>query len=170
MEAFHGPRLEALAETGADLIAFETIPSGVEARVIAGLLQELPDTWAWVSFTCRDGHRLRDGTPVSEAARVCGGLGNLAGIGVNCTAPRHVASLLGSAGRASEAPLVAYPNSGETYDALAGAWVGLGAGAEWLEGVAGWVRAGARVVGGCCRVGPDVIRDLRPLLGSLLGR
>lgn len=170
LEAFHGSRLETLSGTSADLIAFETIPSGVEARVIAGLLEALPDTWAWVSFTCRDAQRLRDGTPVTEAARACRGLANLAGIGVNCTAPHHVASLLGKLGRMTDAPLVAYPNSGESYDARAGAWVGDGAGAEWLDGVDGWVRAGARVVGGCCRVGPDIIRDLRPRLRSLLGR
>lgn len=169
LEAFHGPRLKVLAETPADLVAFETIPSGVEARVVAGLLGQMPGTWAWVSFSCRDGHRLWDGTPIAEAARPCLGLPNLAAVGVNCTAPRHVASLLRDLAEVTDTPLVAYPNSGETYEARTGSWVGAGAGAEWLSGVDAWVRAGARVVGGCCRVGPETIRRLRPRLRSLLG-
>ena len=54
---FHRPRLRVLAGAGADLLAFETIPSSREARVLAGLLREFPDLCAWLSFSCKDGER-----------------------------------------------------------------------------------------------------------------
>lgn len=168
LEAFHGPRLETLARTPADLIAFETIPSGAEAKVIAALLEDAPATWAWISFSCRDGHRLWDGTPVADAARAYRNLGNLAGIGVNCTAPGHVASLLGDIDTMAGAPLIAYPNSGEAYDARTGQWGGEADMGEWLSSVGSWVRAGARAIGGCCRVGPETIRGVRGRLVSIL--
>src|SRR5205085_798924 len=63
LEAFHGPRLEVLAAAGADVVAVETLPSAVEARVVAGLLGGHPAARAWISFACRDGRSLVDGTP-----------------------------------------------------------------------------------------------------------
>jgi homocysteine S-methyltransferase len=52
-------------------------------------------------------------------------------------------------------PVVVYPNSGETWNAQSRAWEG----AAHFDShqVDGWVKAGARLVGGCCRVGPDAI-------------
>jgi homocysteine S-methyltransferase len=158
---FHGPRLEVLASSGADVIALETIPSLEEAEVLAQLLSEIDHPGAWISFSCRDGRRLRDGTLVADAARAATRARGVIGIGVNCTHPRFVARLLREIGGVTELPLLAYPNSGETYDTAARAWKGSPAGAEWLAALPDWLAAGARVVGGCCRVGPEVIRALR---------
>ncbi|WP_176737668.1 homocysteine S-methyltransferase family protein, partial [Streptomyces griseus] len=50
------------------------------------------------------------------------------------------------------------PNSGEGWDAGARGWTGHG---TFDPGqVRAWTRAGARLVGGCCRVGPDLITEL----------
>ena len=69
LATFHWRRLELLARSGADLLAVETIPSAREGRVLRRLLDQLDDPPpAWISFTCRDGGRLSDGTPVEEAA------------------------------------------------------------------------------------------------------
>jgi homocysteine S-methyltransferase len=168
VEGFHRSRLEVLADTRADVIAFETIPSATEAQAISGLLREFPGVSGWISFSCADGHRLWDGTSVTEAVRRCVGPANLEGVGVNCTAPRFIASLVADVARATDLPILAYPNSGETYDARTGRWSGAPAGDAWLARVAEWVAAGARVVGGCCRVGPETIRALRArLVGAL---
>ena len=51
---FHRPRIEALVEAGADLLAFETIPTIREAEVLVGLLDDVA-TPAWLSYSCRDG-------------------------------------------------------------------------------------------------------------------
>jgi homocysteine S-methyltransferase len=167
---FHRRRLHVLAGTAADLIAFETIPSQQEAEVAAELLAEVPNTWAWITFSCRDGKRLWDKCRIADAVRAVDGAANLAGVGLNCTAPRHVASLIAEVRSATGRPIVVYPNSGETYDAGSHRWVGKPAGAEWVKGARGWVAEGARVVGGCCRVGPRTIRKLRAELMEMNAR
>jgi homocysteine S-methyltransferase len=166
---FHRRRLVVLADAGPDLVAFETIPSLVEAEVVAELLGDLARTratWAWVSFTCRDGERLWDGSRVTDAVRAALAAPRLAGVGVNCTAPRHLSALVATVGSVTDLPIIVYPNSGEAYDAGARQWKGGAAAGEWLTGAHAWFDGGARVLGGCCRVGPLTIRRLRAALES----
>ena len=59
---FHGERWRVLAGAGADLMACETIPSAVEAEVLLALLEESDGNWAWISFSCRGGDRISDGS------------------------------------------------------------------------------------------------------------
>src|SRR5207247_8998959 len=66
--AFHRPRMEVLLEAEPDLLAIETIPSGIETEAIVKLLDHLPEARAWMTFSCRDAERLHDGTPLVEAA------------------------------------------------------------------------------------------------------
>jgi homocysteine S-methyltransferase len=164
LREFHRERLELLAASQADLLACETIPSAAEARALAALLAASPGLPAWVSFSCRDGARLRDGTPLADIVRLLDPLPRVLAIGVNCTAPEHVESLLRSAAAATAKPLVAYPNSGEAYDAARKAWSGTAATERWGELGRVWRAAGARLVGGCCRTGPAEIRRLRESL------
>ena len=89
---------------------------------------------------------------------------NVAAVGVNCTAPEHVEALLRAAGGVTDKPLVAYPNSGERYDADTRTWCGTSDPADWGDYAQAWRRAGARLVGGCCRTGPSHIRAIRAAL------
>jgi homocysteine S-methyltransferase len=161
LDAFHRRRFAVLASTDADVIACETIPSREEADALLQILADSPGVWAWLSFTCRDGRSLSDGTPFVDAVRACGESERVAGVGVNCTPPRFVAELLTRARDVTELPLIAYPNSGERYDGSTKLWSGRPAGRAWAAGADDWIRAGARVLGGCCRVGPDAIAELR---------
>ena len=162
---FHRRRLAVLADSGADLIACETIPSAVEARVLVDLLEAMPGRTAWVSFSCRNGKQICDGTPISEIAHRIEG-SPAAALGVNCTAPRHLPSLIAALRRGTDKPIVAYPNSGERYEAGGKHWLPGEPQVELADEAVGWVERGARIVGGCCRTGPKEIRDLRR---SLLG-
>jgi homocysteine S-methyltransferase len=162
--AFHRERLEILAASGADLLACETIPSAAEARALARLLAEAPDARAWFSFSCRDGEHISDGTPFAECVRELAPHPQVVALGVNCTAPRHVESLLRAARPLTAKPIVAYPNSGERYDATSRTWQGLRSAADWGECGREWRDAGARLIGGCCRTGPGHIRSLRAAL------
>jgi homocysteine S-methyltransferase len=166
---FHRRRLHVLCDTSADLIAFETIPSLTETEVIAALLGELPRTWAWISFTCRDAERLRDGSRITDAVSAALAAPRLAGVGVNCTAPHHVAALVETVRSVTDLPVIAYPNSGEVYDPASRRWGGHAESAAWLERVQDAFAAGARVLGGCCRIGPPTISELRARL-SIPGR
>jgi homocysteine S-methyltransferase len=162
LRRFHAERLDVILGTASDVIAFETVPSGEEADVIAAVLAERPGARAWVSFSCRDSESLRDGTPVAEAASRCASVDGVVAVGVNCTAPRHVLGLVERIRAVTDGPIIAYPNSGESWSAEARVWTG--SSDSWLDDVGSWVDAGARIVGGCCRIGPEVIRELRSRL------
>jgi len=162
---FHRRRLRVLASSAADLILCETIPSGLEVEALLGTLEETPDAWVWMCFCCADAARLWDGTPVEEVARRCGRADRVVAVGVNCVAPAHVGELIGRIRTVTDLPLVAYPNSGEVYDARTGTWHwpahGAGGGGEPIPDARDWIARGAAGVGGCCRVGPAGIRALR---------
>ena len=156
----HGPRMEVLATSGADLLAIETIPSEQEATVLLGLLDEMPPgTRAWLSLTCGDATWTRRGEDVSRVFGLARGMERVVAVGANCTAPRHMDDLVGAAVAASGKPAIAYPNSGETWDAVSREWRGDGAGVDPASAQR-WVASGARLVGGCCRVGVTDIERL----------
>ena len=59
-------------------------------------------------------------------------------------------------------PVIVYPNSGEVWDGANRVWVGTAGLDTGL--VTEWVDAGARIVGGCCRVRPDDIAAMAAAL------
>ena len=156
---FHRSRIEALVSAGADLLAIETQPSLPEARVLADLAAEFGIP-AWLSVTLADGHHMADGTPLIDLAEAVVGSPMIRALGVNCVRPSLVSPALKALASATDLPLIAYPNSGETYDAAA---------MEWRDGAAfdsnpttlsSWVSSGARIIGGCCRTTPGDIASL----------
>jgi len=163
---FHRERWHLFAEGPSDLLACETIPSIREVAVLLEFLGETPGRQAWLSVSCRDGVHLSDGTPVREVALLCDAVPNLAAIGVNCTKPEYVAPLLAELSAHTRRPLIAYPNAGEDYDVASRSWTSAGSSVDLVQEAGRWVRAGARGVGGCCRVGPERIRALREAVGT----
>ena len=153
---FHKERWRLLAHSGADLLACETLPSLLEARVLLQLLEETPDAWAWMSFTCADDAHLGDGTPIVEAARACDAHRRVAALGINCTAPQRVAALIGEIRKATNKPIVVYPNAGGRYDVTRKNWAPPPP-FDWREACRQWVQCGVVGIGGCCRVGPPQI-------------
>jgi homocysteine S-methyltransferase len=160
LRRWHAPRLEALASAGPDLLALETIPSVDEGRALVELLADTPGPPAWLSFTCADGSTTRHGEPVEAAFALAEETARIVAIGVNCTAPEHVEELIGRAVSVTSRPIVVYPNSGETWDPRSRRWSGGGGLSVAVPAARRWVSAGARLVGGCCRVGPDRIAEL----------
>ncbi|MGZ4597924.1 MAG: homocysteine S-methyltransferase [Actinomycetes bacterium] len=157
---FHRSRMAVLADAGADLLALETVPSEQEATVLLEVLDEMPaGTSAWLSLTCADGRRTRRGEDVSAVFGLARSSDRLVAVGVNCTAPAHVTELVSRAVSASGRPAIAYPNSGEGWDAESRAWTGPGAVVD-VALAREWVAAGAAYVGGCCRVGAEDIARL----------
>jgi len=158
---FHRDRWQVLAASGADLLACETIPSGREAVVLLRLMQETPARRAWLSFSCRDGLHLCDGTPLRDVVRLCHAEPSVAAVGINCTAPQHIPSLIAEARRQTDKMVLVYPNLGEQYDAVSKTWQTEANHGDWLDAADRWVSLGASGVGGCCRIGPEMIGQLR---------
>jgi homocysteine S-methyltransferase len=163
---FHRERMTVLASTGADLLACETIPELEEGAALVELLDELGAA-GWLSFTCADGTRLRSGAPAIDAFVLAERSPHVVAVGVNCTAPEHVEELVARAAAVTSRPIVVYPNSGEGWDPEAREWVGRPGVRVEPEATNRWVEAGARVVGGCCRVVPADIAPLAARYGSL---
>jgi homocysteine S-methyltransferase len=159
LDAFHRPRIETLMAAGVDLLAIETIPTVREARVLVRLLDEV-SVPAWISFSCRDGRTTSAGEPFSEAVAVATSARSVVAVGVNCTAPQHMRSLLKIARASTDVPLVAYPNRGDTWDPVSRTWRGDRAGSWNPAVVASWKVLGAEWLGGCCGTGPSDIREL----------
>ena len=163
LRAWHRPRLEVLADAGADVLALETVPCLAEAEALVAEVQRL-GVPAWLSLTCA-GDRTRAGEPAAEAFALARDVDEVVAVGLNCTDPRDAAALVATAAAASGKPVVVYPNSGEDWDAERRRWVG--AGTFDAAQVRGWVAAGARLVGGCCRVGPAGIGAVRDVLAEV---
>ena len=156
LREFHRPRLAVLAGAGPDVLAIETIPSLAEVEAILAELNELRVP-AWLSLTC-SGDRTRAGEPAAEAFAMARECPSVIAVGVNCTAPDDIPALVAIAAAESGLPAVAYPNSGESWDAGAHRWTG--SPAFSADAVSGWVSDGARLIGGCCRIGPEEIAQL----------
>jgi homocysteine S-methyltransferase len=156
LRRWHRRRLEVLAGAGADVLALETVPSLAETEALLLEVADL-DIPVWLSLTC-SGTSTRRGEPVAEAFAMAADVASVIAVGVNCTDPRDVATLVRLATGSSGKPAIAYPNSGETWDATVRRW----SGSPDFDplAVTDWVEAGTRLVGGCCRVGPDQIAAL----------
>lgn len=161
----HLPRLEALLEAGPDLVALETLPALAEAELLLRLLERFPTARAWLSFSCRDAGHTARGEPLARAAELAAASPQVLAVGVNCVPPAWVEGALETLGAATALPLLAYPNRGRAWDAATRRWGPLPRGPALSILAPRWRAAGARLIGGCCGVGPEQIRGLRAALG-----
>ncbi|KID30368.1 homocysteine S-methyltransferase [Prauserella sp. Am3] len=153
---FHRRRIGTLAAAGPDLIALETVPDVDEAVAELEALDGI-DVPAWLSYTV-EGKRTRAGQPLEEAFAVAAGDERVVAVGVNCCAPEDVPGAVGIAHAVTGKPVIAYPNSGHGWDAAARQWAGRATFSP--DEVISWIEAGARLVGGCCRVRPAEIAEI----------
>lgn len=171
IENFHRDRLALLDSTGADIIAIETIPSGMEAKILLHLTKTLKTPY-WISYCCKDGFHLSDGTKLFDVVREFVDEKNCVAIGVNCCSPDHVDSLLTEARRAlgsKHKPIIAYPNSGETWDSHEKHWAVDNTENDrkntFEQNCCKWVEHyGVSIIGGCCRVNSMQIAKLKSAL------
>lgn len=166
---FHDRRITVLAETNADLLAFETIPSLDEAGAILIALERHPDIAAWISFTCRDEAHVAHGELLRQCGQLVDGHPQIVAVGINCTAPGLILPLLHNLRPATNKPIVVYPNSGEAWDSAQRCWLGASDPAEWAALAHTWQQAGAQAIGGCCRTGPEHIRLIREAMHAPSG-
>ena len=102
-------------------------------------------------------------SPWTDAFAVAAGVTEIVAVGVNCCAPDDVLPAVAVARETTGKPVIVYPNSGEGWDPQRRAWVGRARFSSALTPQ--WIDAGARIVGGCCRVRPADIADIAAAVG-----
>ncbi|TMU90580.1 homocysteine S-methyltransferase [Streptomyces sp. DASNCL29] len=153
---FHRPRIEALAAAGPDALALETVPDADEAAAMLSAAEGC-GVPVWLSYSIA-GETTRAGQPLRDAFALAAGVDQVIAVGVNCCEPGDADRAVEIAAEITGKPVVVYPNSGEEWDATARSWRGR---ATFDPGrVKAWRDAGARLIGGCCRVGPERIAEL----------
>jgi len=167
LRRWHRRRLDVLVAAGPDLLACETVPALAEARALGEELARVAVP-GWISLTTvtGDGGRVltRRGEDAAPAFALGRGTGGPLAVGVNCAAPGELAAAVALAARESGGPVVAYPNSGETWHAATRSW--RGDPHLRITDVHAWLDAGARLVGGCCRVGPEQVAAVRDAVSA----
>lgn len=161
---FHADRLAVIADTAADFVAFETIPSLQEAEAMIEALHQYPRLYGWLSFSCKDAEHVSHGEKLAHIAAFLDRQKQVLAVGVNCTQPKLILPLIAELKQATRKPIVVYPNSGEGWDAEHRCWTGVSDPTSFGELARKWTAAGAQIIGGCCRTGPDHIRAIRKAL------
>jgi len=163
LKDFHRERLKVLIASNPDLLAIETIPELTEAKAIINLLSEFKSTIPfWISFSCKDESQISSGESFADAAKLVSEAANSIGVGINCTAPELISGLMKSASPTTK--FILYPNSGRQWDADKKVWVGEQEAVFTREQISQWIELGAKIIGGCCGVGPSDIAELGKLL------
>lgn len=166
LESFHLKRIKILEKSNADFLAFETIPSLVEIKILSKILMKSTKP-SWVSFSCKDAHHINDGEKISDAAKLLVHHPNVFAIGVNCTAPQYISEIIQTLKTsAPDKKIIVYPNSGEVYDVDTKSWSGISDPAVFQKMAVEWLESGADILGGCCRIGPDHIRKIKAIINS----
>ncbi|MCZ6644586.1 MAG: homocysteine S-methyltransferase family protein, partial [Gammaproteobacteria bacterium] len=165
------PIYRALARTLAphvDLFVCETMSCAREAvNAAEAAVAEGEGKPVWVSWTLdeRPGHGLRSGERIADAVAKLEHLPIDAFL-FNCTAPEAITRGLNELAMLTDKPRGAYPNrmyvpSGWTLDNDISTEVRTDLGVdEFVAFAQTWIADGASIVGGCCGVGPELIRAL----------
>jgi homocysteine S-methyltransferase len=165
LKSFHRDRIKVLIDTGADVLACETIPCLDEAIALKELLSEFPGVQAWIAFSCKNETQLSSGESFADAVKLLSQSDQIVAVGVNCTAPQYIASLVKIAKANTDTPILVYPNKGEVWDAVSKCWLPVSAHhSHFADDAKIWYSAGAQIIGGCCRTTPQDIKQLKQLV------
>ncbi|TPX76719.1 hypothetical protein CcCBS67573_g02021 [Chytriomyces confervae] len=173
---FHAAKLAVAVQQKPDLVAFETIPSVFEARAVVAALEKVSKTTpipqAWISFSCSSGETVCSGETIEDCVAAVRDSEHVFAVGVNCTKPQFVQKILetyksGLVGTGKS--IMCYPNKGELWDSEKREWVAEdnAKSQETFSRLAqGWIKVGASIVGGCCRISPGHIHAVREQIGK----
>ncbi|XP_060078624.1 homocysteine S-methyltransferase YbgG-like [Ylistrum balloti] len=161
---WHRPRVKALLDSKVDILAIETIPATEEADAVLDVLQDFPEAKAWVTFTCKDGCSTCHGDIFSDAIEAVAKRKGVEAVGVNCTDPQYISPLLKSIQHLNlQIPIIVKPNSGEDWERGKG-FYNREKCVPVVSLVTEWRELGATWIGGCCRIFPSEIADIKKKL------
>ena len=169
LRAFHESRIRLLLEEKPDYLLFETMPSFREVLIAAELAEKSGADY-WVSFSCLDGKHICEGDEIRQCAETLSkGHPHLKAIGVNCVKPQFVESLIHELKAGCDLPVIAYPNSGETWEPVQKIWYGGAEKVSFGEHARRYYAAGAAAIGGCCTTVDFHIRQVAEVRRAFAG-
>jgi len=161
---FHFERIRILDRTNADVLACETIPSFQEARILSDILFHVNKP-VWISFSCKNEQLINDGSKINKCVSIFKNHPKVFAIGVNCTDPKYISGIIKCIKAAEvDKKIIVYPNSGEAYNAKSKTWMGLSEPKSFAEMTKEWLKFGADIIGGCCRIGPEHISVMHNII------
>lgn len=165
--AFHKDRVTALIDAGVDILACETMPSFLEIKALAKLIQQFPMVNCWFSLTLKDQQHISDGTPLTEVIEYLNSIEQIVSVGINCIALEKVTPALEVLSKLTRKPLIVYPNSGEEYDPTTKQWhKNHHHNCTFANQLKIWIKLGAKLIGGCCQTTPEDIVEIHQLLNK----
>eukprot|EP00298_Acanthocystis_sp_HF-20_P008512 c17720_g1_i1.p1 GENE.c17720_g1_i1~~c17720_g1_i1.p1 ORF type:complete len:334 (-),score=118.56 c17720_g1_i1:39-1040(-) len=174
---YHSEKIELILnklknnDTKPDLWAFETIPCLKELQAITKVLLKFPTLKAWISFSCKDGKSTCSGDSFEKCVEFACKIDQIVAVGVNCTSPEYISELadIGLPFCKNENKnFIAYPNSGEKWDAEEKKWIHSENPQEDIDTFARntelWYEKGVKAIGGCCQTNTTHINSIRTVL------
>lgn len=160
---FHKSKIQILDNSNADVLAFEAIPSFREAKIISKILEDCKKK-SWVSFTCKNGLEISDGTLLATCCNFLKNNPNIFALGVNCTSPKYITQLIKLLkNNCGDKKIIIYPNSGKKYDSVNKIWIGE-KNNSFDNLLKEWIDLGIDILGGCCGIGPKQIKKINKLI------
>jgi S-methylmethionine-dependent homocysteine/selenocysteine methylase len=155
-----------------DLFICETLSSIKEARAAVAAAHSTGKP-VWLSWSIEDSGeaKLRSGEPIRAAWDDIAGTG-VSAILLNCSPPEAISKVLPELVSMSDIPVGAYANA---FTPIPEKWDFHGDESippsrtdvtpdAYADHAANWLKAGARIVGGCCEVGPEHIKQINRTL------
>lgn len=167
LKDFHRKRMKILLDAKPDLLACETVPCLLEAKAYVELLKEFPSASSWISFSAKDYKHINSGESIKECAEFLDKENQVLAIGINCTAPKYIESLIKEIKEVSNKPIIVYPNGGSTYDSLSKTWSEDINNNSYAQMAFTWYKSGASIIGGCCQTTPKDINKIKKYFENL---
>lgn len=156
----------SLVDAGVDLLYIETMSDLQETRAAIEGARRVTDLPIFVTMSFDTEGRTALGVPPDVAAQVLVDL-KVDALGANCgRGPEPLSAILRAMQRADpKIPLIAKPNTGNPSERLGGAPLPIDP-ARFAVHAREWIRAGAKILGGCCGTAPEHIAALRAMVGG----
>ena len=161
---YHIKNMNIIKELEIDIILYETIPCLREIEILSKLVEEYKKE-VWVSFTCNKDLEFRDGSSIIKACKILSSIEVISTIGINCFSPLLAEKAIKKLRDNSNKKILIYPNSGETYNNKDKDWYG----EKYFDSsmIKRWVALSPDIIGGCCRVGFEDIKNMRKEINFL---
>ena len=155
---FHLNNIRMIEETDLEIILYETIPCLREIEILSKILSHSSKE-IWISVTCNENIKFRDGSSFEEACRIISNIEKVTTMGINCFSPLLVKKAINKLKKYSNKKTLVYPNSGEIYNPKDKFWSGKNDYNDLM--IKNWLSLSPDIIGGCCRVGFDNIKNMR---------